>query len=307
MKIKILSMLLILGLNSISLSAKIVVNDVTNINPIEVKKIITPQASDEIKLAVKSNTGPVSIGGGRFSMGGQTATEQALQIDMRSFNKVLKLDIEKKQITVQSGIRWRDIQEEIDKHNLSIKIMQTYSNFTVGGSLSVNVHGRYIGEGPIIRSVESIKIVLADGVEVTASRTENQDIFYAALGGYGGIGVITEVTLNLVPNEKIHREIIKMPASEYKKYFWTHIRENKDAIFHNGDLYPPNYKEVSLETWSRTDKPLTIDAKLIPRDQKYLLEPNAISSISTIPFGSEIRQKILDPMMHKKEMVVWRN
>lgn len=46
---------------------------------------------------------------------------------------------------MQAGIRWRDIQDYIDSHNLSLKIMQTYANFTVGGSLSVNVHGRYIG------------------------------------------------------------------------------------------------------------------------------------------------------------------
>jgi len=32
--------------------------------------------------------------------------------------------------------------------------MQSYANFTVGGSLSVNVHGRYVNQGPLILSVE---------------------------------------------------------------------------------------------------------------------------------------------------------
>ena len=40
---------------------------------------------------------------------------------------------------MQAGIRWCDIQEFVDPHDLSVKIMQTYANFTVGGSLSVNV------------------------------------------------------------------------------------------------------------------------------------------------------------------------
>ena len=287
--------------------AKTTINDVTNINPIDVKKVVTPQSADEIRSAIKSSNGPISIGGGRFSMGGQTATENAIQIDMRSFNKIVKLDTQKKQVTVQAGIRWRDLQEEIDKHDLSVKIMQTYANFTVGGSLSVNVHGRYIGEGPLIRSVESIKLILADGREVTASRTENSDLFFSAIGGYGGIGVITEATLNLVPNQKIRREIKKMSVSEYKKYFMRSIRENKEAVLHNGDLYPPDYKEVSLETWYNTDKPLTTEAKMIPRNQKYWFEPNIISSISTVPFGSKLRSKIIDPIMHSKEVVVWRN
>lgn len=289
------------------LYAKTVVNDVTNINPIEVQSVLAPKTIDEIKTAVKSSGGPISIGGGRFSMGGQTATEKALQIDMRSFNKIVNLDVSKKLITVQAGATWRDIQDVIDKHDLSIKIMQTYSNFTVGGSLSVNAHGRYVGEGPLIRSVESIRLILADGREVLASRKENPDIFFSAIGGYGGIGVITEATLNLSLNEKIRREVKQLPVEEYRKYFQNFIRDNKTAIFHNGDIYPPDYTTVSLETWHKTDRPLTIKDRLIPRNKKYWLEPNAVSSVSTLPFGTEIRRHILEPLLHKKEIVCWRN
>src|SRR6187431_871 len=125
------------------------INDITQLNPIQVNKIIKPKTLNEIIHAIKTTTGPISIGGGKYSMGGQTAFENSLHIDMRSFNKVVKLDTVKKQVTVQTGIRWRDLQKIIDPYNLSIKIMQTYSNFTVGGAISVNCHGRYIGHGPI--------------------------------------------------------------------------------------------------------------------------------------------------------------
>ena len=123
-----------------------VVNDVTELNPISVVDIVVPRTIEEVAAYVKQYD-HVSIGGGRNSMGGQTASETAVQIDMREYNKVLSFDREKKEIAVQAGIRWRDIQDYIDPYDLSVKIMQTYSNFTVGGSLSVNVHGRYIGLG----------------------------------------------------------------------------------------------------------------------------------------------------------------
>lgn len=103
---------------------------------------------------------------------------------MRKFNRILLFDKKSKHITVEAGITWRDIQDAIDPYNLSIMTMQTYSNFTVGGSLSVNVHGRYIGYGPLILSVVSIQVVLANGTLVEASRTDNSDIFFAAIGGY---------------------------------------------------------------------------------------------------------------------------
>jgi hypothetical protein len=142
---------------------------------------------------------------------------------------------------------------------------------------------------------------------VMASPTMNKDIFFAAIGGYGGIGVITEATLKLVPNEKLSRETEELKVKDYRKYFLANIRDNPRVVLHNGDLFPPTYDKVRLETWVRTDKPLTVEARLIPRDQKYWLEPNVISAISTLPFGAELRSKVLEPLVKSKELVVWRN
>jgi hypothetical protein len=92
-----------------------VVNDITRLNPIEVTRVVQPNTIGDIVKAIKSSSGPISIGGGRFSQGGQTAYPDSLHIDMRTFNKVLNLDVSKKQVTVQSGITWRDLQEVIDE------------------------------------------------------------------------------------------------------------------------------------------------------------------------------------------------
>lgn len=78
-------------------ASPVLVNDVTQINPIPVYRVETPKTIEEIQILVKEHKGPVSIGGGRFSMGGQIATENALFLDMRSFNKILSLDAQKKE------------------------------------------------------------------------------------------------------------------------------------------------------------------------------------------------------------------
>lgn len=105
------------------------VNDVTGLNPIEVERVLAPTTLDEISRAVREHDGPIAIGGGRFSMGGQTATERALQLDMRSFNRVLAFDPQQKTLRVQAGITWRQVLEYIDPHGLSPQIMQSYANF----------------------------------------------------------------------------------------------------------------------------------------------------------------------------------
>jgi FAD/FMN-containing dehydrogenase len=284
-----------------------VVNDVTQLNPIPVSAVVAPTTVEEIVDAVRTHAGPISVGGGRYSMGGQTATPNGLQIDMRRFNRVLAFDSVGKTITVQPGIRWRQIQERIDPANLSVKIMQTYSNFTVGGSLSVNVHGRYIGLGPLILSVRSIRVVLADGTLVEASPTKNPEIFFGAIGGYGGIGVIVEATLDLADNVRVKRKDRTMPITQYRRWFAQHVRDSAGVVFHNADIYPDAYEMVNAVSYVRTDDPVTVPERLIPRDADYGVNRFAYRVISEWPFGKAIRQHVIDPLLYRGEPVSWRN
>lgn len=284
-----------------------VVNDVTQLNAVRVGEEIAPQSVAEIQDAIRNTEGRISIGGGRYSQGGQTAYPDSLHIDMRGFNKVLALDKVKKQVTVQPGISWRQLQTEIDPHNLSIKIMQTYANFTVGGSLSVNVHGRYIGEGPLVGSVVSLKLVLADGSIVSASPTENADIFYGAIGGYGGLGVIVEATLQLEDNVPVERKAKVMPVEKYAAYFRDVIHDNKQVVFHNADIYPPDFTSLRDVSWYASDKPVTEVERLIPKDQDYQLEVALERFVAASDFGKWARQHLIDPVLYFPAKVVWRN
>ena len=285
----------------------LVVNDVTGLNPIPVAAIITPVTTEEIAAALRSHTGPISIGGGRFSQGGQTAEPGALQIDMRQFKRVLALDTVAKTITVQAGARWRDVQEALDPHNLSVKIMQTYANFTVGGSVSVNVHGRYVGQGPLVRSVRSLHVLLADGSLIEASRTRNPDVFAGVVGGYGGLGVITDVTLDLADNLVVERRNEVMPIGAYARYFMEHIRNAPGAVFHNADIYPDGYTTVNATTFWTTRSAPTIHERLVSTNRSYRLNRVVYWIISEAPAGKWVRQHVIDPIIFRSHPVVWRN
>ena len=285
----------------------LVVNDVSQLNPIHVSEVITPTTTEEILAAVKRHHGPISIGGARHSMGGQTATGGALFIDMRNFNRILSFSPESKTITVQAGTRWRQIQEHIDPASLAVKIMQSYANFTVGGSLSVNAHGRYVGLGPIILSVKSLRVVLADGTILEATPTQNSEVFNGVIGGYGGLGVIVEATLELADNVKIKRQSQLMPVTEYKRFFFDRIRGDAEAVFHNGDLYPADYTTVNAVTYSITTDPLTVTDRLIPAGQSYRRERFGFWVISEWPFGKAFRRHVFDPAYFDDELVTWRN
>ncbi|HXB41119.1 MAG TPA: FAD-binding protein [Bacteroidia bacterium] len=284
-----------------------IVNDVTQLNPVLVTKVETPDTIEELQNSIKNSDKPVSIGGGRFSMGGQTASAHSLHIDMRKLNKVLEFSAEKKIIKVEAGIRWCDIQHYIDAHNLSVKIMQTYANFTVGGSLSVNVHGRYIGLGPLILSVKSLDIVLANGELVHASKEIKPELFFACIGCYNAIAVIACVEFELEENVAVKRVHAKMKREEYAGFFSKNVRDNKDVIFHNGDVYPPQYKNVRAVSWIKTNKKPTEKTRLMPLAAAYPLERYFINAFSKSKFGKWRREHIIEPLVYLKTKIHWRN
>jgi len=284
-----------------------IVNDASRLNAIAVNRVQHPTTVDEIQRSVASHKGPIAAGGARHSIGSQVAAENALFIDMRSLSGVVNFQPENREITVLAGTTWRQIQEYIDPYNLSVKVMQTYANFTVGGSLNVNAHGRYMGNGPIVSSVKSLKIVLADGSLVTASPMENQEIFYSCIGGYGALGVIAEATLALTSNCKIERRSQLMTLNEYIAFFNDSIRNDSLVIFHNADLYPNEFREVRTVSYRKTHRPVTIKERLKPVNKNYRMERFVMWMVSEAPFGKWMRRHWGDPFYYDQEQVKWRN
>lgn len=285
----------------------LIVSDVTGLYSTQVAAAFAPGSVEQLQAFVQRTTSPLSIGGGRFSMGGQVAAENTVQIDMRGLNRIIELDVEQGILRVESGIRWRDIQKHLDKCDLSIKIMQTYSDFTVGGSISVNCHGRYVGLGPLVLSIRSLRVMLHDGKIVETSRDKNPEIFFSVVGGYGAIGIIVEAELDLTKNTRVERIRKKMSINEYHAYFKDQVRNNPGAVFHNADLYPPHYETASAVTWFETKRDVTTGDRLNPGRRLYLIEKYLLWAITEMPLGKWRREYIIDPIIYSKSVVHWRN
>lgn len=288
-------------------TAAIVVNDVTGLNPIPVWAVVRPTSIDEVQQTLRRTTGPVSVGGGHFSMGGQTASPGSVHLDMRSLAGVTCFDPITRTVRARAGTRWCDLQAFLDPHGLSVKIMQTYANFTIGGSISVNCHGRYVGLGPVIMSVREITVVLADGSLQTASRTVNSELFYAVIGGYNAVAIIVEAELDVAHNERLERTSIKLDATEYLDWFKQTVRHSPTAVFHNADLYPPHYSKLRAVTWSRTERAATHSARLQTPRRQWSLEKYMMWTVTEWPFGKQRREFIVDPLLFASKKVHWRN
>lgn len=176
--------------------------DASQLFPVSVAGVIRPQTLADLQAAValaRRENKEISLSGARHSMGGQTARQNALHLDMTAYDKMEYLP-ESQTLKVQSGATWKQIQRVLGEHGRAIGVMQDSNIFTVGGSLSLNVHGKDPRFGALIGQVLSFELLDAQGRLWQCSREENPEIFRAAIGGMGLLGIITEVHLKTEPN-----------------------------------------------------------------------------------------------------------
>src|SRR5438094_210382 len=165
-------------------------------------------------------------------MGGQQFATNSICIDSRSLDHVISFDQEHGLVEAEAGIQWpRLIRTYLDAQANSAKqwgIAQKQTGadtFTLGGSLSSNVHGRGLTMKPLISNVESFNLINAEGKSMRCSRDENNELFRLAIGGYGLFGSIDSVTLRLVPRQKLRRVVEIIRASDLPKRFEERIAE----------------------------------------------------------------------------------
>lgn len=210
-------------------------SDVSQLMPVKVEKVVKgkeEQAILEVIQEAKENGKKISIAGKRHSMGGHTYYKDAVVLDMTTYNDILEFNPDAKTIRVQSGATWNDIQQYVNPYGLAVKVMQSQNIFTIGGSLSVNAHGRDIRYGSLIDTVRSFRLLTADGEIIHVSREENKDLFYLVIGGYGLFGVILDVELELTEDELYSMQTEAMMYDEYTEYFISEVKEKEEVRMH---------------------------------------------------------------------------
>jgi len=232
-------------------------NDASHLNKTAVYGIVKISNEDDIRNALqfaREKNLKVTCAGQQHSMGGQTFTHDGLVLDLRDFNRI-KLDKEKKTVNIQTGARWWQLQQLLDKEGLSVKAMQSINIFSVGGTLSVNAHGIDPMPGQVAPTVRSMRIMLSNGDIVKAGPAENAELFRHALGGYGLFGVILEVDLDIVDNQMYARKALYMDYKDFPGYYKANVENNHDVglVFGRLSVAPQSFlRETAVHTYSKT-------------------------------------------------------
>ena len=168
----------------------------------------TQEIIDVIKFA-NENLIPITPRGAGTGLTGATIpTKKGIILDVSKMNKILELDDETLNITVEPGVLLKDIQAYVEKKGLFYPPDPGEKISTIGGNISTNAGGmRAVKYGVTRDYVRELEIVSGNGELITVGsktikNSSGLDIKDLIIGSEGTLAVITKATLKLIPKPK---------------------------------------------------------------------------------------------------------
>ena len=206
-----------------------VLNDVhSGLNRTRVAEVVRP-ATTESARALISNCArarrPLAMMGARHSMGGQQFLSDGMVVDTAALNRIESFDDEAGLVVVEGGIRWPALLDWLQRNpanrgRWTVRQKQTGGDdFSLGGSIAANVHGRGLGLAPLVDDVEWIELIDAEGRRRHLSRDHERERFALVIGGYGLFGLVARVCLRLIPDQTLQREVSMVRTADLMARF----------------------------------------------------------------------------------------
>jgi hypothetical protein len=144
----------------------------------------------------------LAVRGGGHNGGGLGVCDDGLVLDLSAMRGI-RVDPQARTARVEGGCRWADVDHATHAFGMATPagIISTtgVGGLTLGGGIG------YLSRhyGLTIDNLLSVDMVLADGRFVTASASENEDLFWAVRGGGGNFGVVTSFEFRLHPVKNV--------------------------------------------------------------------------------------------------------
>jgi hypothetical protein len=171
----------------------------------------------------------IAVRAGSHSSPGFATSEGGLVIDLSPL-KAIHVDAARQIAWVQPGVLWGELDAATQEHGLAV---------TGGRVSSTGVAGFTIGSGSgwlerkmglAADNLRAVRVLTADGVVVTASATENPDLFWAVRGGGGNFGIVVEFEFALrAVGPEVLGGILMWPRDRAREVMSTYRDLMRDA------------------------------------------------------------------------------
>jgi xylitol oxidase len=153
------------------------------------------------------------------------ADSTANQVSLKKLDSI-DIDDKAKTVTVGAGIAYGKLAPVIDAKGYALHNLASLPHISVAGAIATGTHGSGIHNGNLATAVAALELVMADGQVHTLTRDKDEH-FAAAVVGLGAAGVVTRVTLNLLPTFQVAQSV-------YQNLSFEALKDHFDDIFGAG-------------------------------------------------------------------------
>ena len=188
--------------------------------------------SQAIRFARKHHL-VIAVKGGGHNSAGNAVVDDGMMIDLSLMQKV-EVDPYKQTAKVQGGCLLGAVDEATQEHGLAVSA--GIVSHTGAGGLTLGGGFGWISRkyGLTIDNLLSVELVSAEGKIVTASATENEDLFWAMRGGGGNFGIVTSFEFQAanIGTEVFTGPLVKRfeDAEEYFRFYRDYVRTMPDEM-----------------------------------------------------------------------------
>jgi FAD/FMN-containing dehydrogenase len=193
-------------------TARTVFNAAIDRRPAAIAKCATPDDVVQAVNLAREHQLLVSVRCAGHNVAGFAVCDDGIVIDLSPM-KDISVDPARRTVRAGAGLNWGEVNDALQPHGLAAAggfvSVTGVAGLTLGGGVGwlVRKHGLALD------NLLSAQIVLADGRVVTASATENADLFWAIRGGGGNFGVVTTFEFQAHPGGIVLAGMVVHPVS----------------------------------------------------------------------------------------------
>lgn len=179
-----------------------------------------PESEAEVQALVRG-TSSVRALGSRHSFNA-IADSDGIQICLDKMPVAVRIDEAAMTVTVGGGSSYGALAVELAAHGFGLTNLASLPHISVAGAIATATHGSGDDNANLAADVVALRLVDGTGKIHSVSRAETED-FAGYVVGLGALGIVTEVTLSIVPAYTVAQHI-------YLDLGWDAVLADYDAV-----------------------------------------------------------------------------
>ncbi|MBV6435645.1 MAG: FAD-binding protein [Chloroflexi bacterium] len=182
------------------------------------QRVVYPRTVEDIQNILASST-HVGVIGTRHTFNDVADTDGTL-ISLRDVETGIHLDPRLSRVTVTGSVTYGQLADDLDKRGYALHNMASLPHISVIGACMTGTHGSGQQHGNLATAVEGIEFIAADGTRHQRTRTEHAGEFDGLVVGLGAYGIVTRMTLNVLPRFEMRQNVyLDLPFEQALTHF----------------------------------------------------------------------------------------